>query len=158
MPKITGGEAINEIRKTDKKTRIIVLTSLEDEHLINAFLKYSDAYLLKTRETPKDFLKKLDEVAFTEKQEVRDYILQKIKKSKEEKISLTRRQLEITYAIKHGLKNNEIANKLSITQRAVEKMVQNLFAKFKVKTRHELAVKFDEKKVYGKLTDEKDNE
>jgi len=158
MPQITGGEAIYEIRKKDKKTKIIVLTSLEDESLINAFLKYSDAYLLKTHETPKNFLKKLDEVAFTDKKEVRDYLLPKIRKSKEEKINLSLRQLEITYGIKHGLKNNEIAKKLFITKRAVEKAVQNLLVKFNVKDRHELAAKFDEKKVYGKIIDDKGDE
>lgn len=153
MPKMTGGEAIQEIRRVDKKVKIIVLTSLEDEYLINAFLQYTDAYLLKTKETPENFLEKLDEVAFSEKIETRSYLLSKIIQFKKKKIKVTKRQLEIIYSIKQGLQNQQIANKLFISNKTVEKTLKTLFEKFKVDNRHELAAKFDEKKKYGELDD-----
>jgi CheY-like chemotaxis protein len=36
MPKMTGAEALKEIRKTDKKTPIVMLTSVAEENMIES--------------------------------------------------------------------------------------------------------------------------
>lgn len=143
MPILTGGEAIKEIRRTDSFVKIIVLTSQEEKYLLEALNPFVDAYLFKSREKPEDILEKLDEVAGLRSLQTRKYVTSLLLEEEEPTDDLSRQVIE---KLKKGAPNKEIAADLNISAKYVERMLTELFKKYKVKNRVELITRIIELK------------
>lgn len=141
MPVLTGGEAIKEIRRTDSTVKIIVLTSQEERYLLEALNPFVDEYLFKSREKPEDILEKLDEVAGFKQHQTRKYVTSLLLEEEEPTDDLSRRVME---KLKRGAPNKEIAADLNISAKYVERLLTELFKKFKVRNRGELMTRIIE--------------
>jgi DNA-binding NarL/FixJ family response regulator len=151
MPGLPGNTVIEEIRKTDKETIIIVLTQNSDRDSVEAMYPLVNTYLIKNRETPKQLLEKLDSIALYRTQEFRKYILDIMNTQTVEKDGLSYREFEICSLIKSKHTNQEIADKLFLSIKTIEKNITVIFKKFRVKSREELIEKLSMNKQPWKL-------
>lgn len=145
MPILTGGEAIKEIRRSDTCVKIIVLTSQEEKFLLEALNPFVDAYLFKSKEKPEDILEKLDEVAGLRQHQTRKYLTSMLLEEDGHSSDLSR---EVIERLKKGASNKDIAADLRISAKYVEKILTELFKKYKVKNRVELIAKILEMKEF----------
>jgi DNA-binding NarL/FixJ family response regulator len=141
MPGLPGSTVIEEIRKTDNETIIIVLTQVDDRDSVEALYPLVNTYLIKSKETPRQLLEKLDSIAIFKMQEFRKYILDIMNAKTVEKDGLNYREFEICALIKSGHSNPEIADKLFLSIKTIEKNITTIFKKFRVKSREELIEK-----------------
>ncbi len=141
MPGLQGNAVIEEIRRTDKETIIIVLTQISHRDSVEAMYPLVNTYLIKSRETPQQLLEKLDSIALYRTPEFRKYILDIMNTQTAEKDGLSYREFEICTLIKSKHTNQEIANKLFLSIKTIEKNITALYKKFRVKSREELIEK-----------------
>lgn len=138
MPRLGGIELITEIRRTNLKLRILVLSMYDDAQFVARALKAgANGYLLKHA---------LDEDLFHAIEAVFDgeeFISQLIDRSvlREfifEDSDLTSREREVLHLIAEGMTNGEIARVLSISPHTVTRHRANLMKKLNVHNRVEL--------------------
>lgn len=147
MPKMTGIEAIPEIRKVSPESYIIMLTAFEDFlHLEKALTAGADGYLTKgispqilqeavvkvvegERVFSKSIVKLLSERRMT------------YDETNDLNVSITKREEEILQLIAQGLTNSEISDKLGLSVRTVESHRYNLIKKLNLRNASQL-VKF----------------
>ncbi len=147
MPKMTGIDAIPEIRKVSPQSYIIMLTAFEDFlHLEKALTAGADGYLTKgispqilqeavikvvegERVFSKSIVKLLSERRMT------------YDETNDLNVSVTKREEEILKLIAQGLTNSEISDKLGLSIRTVESHRYNLIKKLNLRNASQL-VKF----------------
>ncbi len=138
MPRMNGMEAISEIKKRFKETKILVLTVHKTEEYILATLKAgADGYILK--DSTHAELKMAVKNVLSGKQYISPGISEKVIEGylegrKTLKVrtaweTLTQREREILKLIAEGYKNKEIADDLCISVKTVEKHRANLMEK-----------------------------
>lgn len=137
MPELNGLEVIQEISKNYPKIRIIVLTTYNEQFLINKTKDLgAHGYLLKTSNF-KDILKAIEIVKdggiyFPDS-------ISKIYSEPPHKVSflniykLTPRELEIIHLISRGLSNKQIADTLFLSLFTVETHRKNIMLKLNLK-------------------------
>lgn len=147
MPKMTGIEAIPEIRKVSPESYIIMLTAFEDfMHLEKALTAGADGYLtkgispqilqeavLKVVEGERVFSKSIVKL-LSDRRMTYD-------ETNDLNVSITKREEEILQLIAQGLTNNEISEKLGLSIRTVESHRYNLIKKLNLRNASQL-VKF----------------
>lgn len=147
MPKMTGIEAIPEIRRVSPDSYIIMLTAFEDFlHIEKALTAGADGYLTKGI-SPQI----LQEAVFKVVEGERVFSKSIVKLLSERKmnydetndlnVSITKREEEILKLIAQGLTNSEISNKLGLSIRTVESHRYNLIKKLNLRNASQL-VKF----------------
>lgn len=151
MPRLSGYAAIEEIRKSDTQTMIIVLTQIFEKESVEALYPHVNTYLIKSKETPELLLEKIDSIALYKNQEFRKYILDIMKKKDVQSEGLSYREFEVCYHIKAGLTNKQITEKLFLSLKTVEKTITLIFKKFKVSSREDLIKKINANKQPWKL-------
>lgn len=147
MPKMTGIDAIPEMRKVSPQSYIIMLTAFEDFlHLEKALTAGADGYLTKgispqilqeavikvvegERVFSKSIVKLLSERRMT------------YDETNDLNVSVTKREEEILKLIAQGLTNSEISDKLGLSIRTVESHRYNLIKKLNLRNASQL-VKF----------------
>ncbi|OGP86729.1 MAG: DNA-binding response regulator [Deltaproteobacteria bacterium RBG_16_48_10] len=138
MPRMTGVDAIREIRKRVPETKIVVLTVHKTEEYILATLKAgADGYVLKDA-THDELIMALNHVLIG-KSYISPGISEKViegylegRKSIKSQTSwetVTHREREILKLIAEGYRNKEIAEYLCISVKTVEKHRANLMEK-----------------------------
>jgi DNA-binding NarL/FixJ family response regulator len=138
MPRMNGMEAISEIKKRFKETKILVLTVHKTEEYILATLKAgADGYILKDS-THAELMMAVKNV-LSGKQYISPGISEKViegylegrktLKARTAWETLTQREREILKLIAEGYKNKEIADDLCISVKTVEKHRANLMEK-----------------------------
>jgi DNA-binding NarL/FixJ family response regulator len=138
MPRMTGLDAISEIKKRFKGTKILVLTVHKTEEYILATLKAgADGYVLKDA-THTELMMAVKNV-LGDKHYISPGISEKViegylegrrtLKTKSSWETLTQREREILKLIAEGCKNKEIADYLCISPKTVEKHRANLMEK-----------------------------
>ncbi len=138
MPRMNGMEAISEIKKRFKETKILVLTVHKTEEYILATLKAgADGYILKDS-THAELMMAVKNV-LSGKQYISPGISEKViegylegrktLKARTAWETLTQREREILKLIAEGYKNKEIADELCISVKTVEKHRANLMEK-----------------------------
>jgi len=138
MPRMNGMEAISEIKKRFKETKILVLTVHKTEEYILATLKAgADGYILKDS-THAELMMAVKNV-LSGKQYISPGISEKViegylegrktLKTRTAWETLTQREREILKLIAEGYKNKEIADDLCISVKTVEKHRANLMEK-----------------------------
>ncbi|MBL4933408.1 response regulator transcription factor [Clostridium paridis] len=143
MPIINGVEATKELVK-NKKTKIIILTTFdEDEYIREGIKNGASGYLLKST-PPKDIIQSIKMVA-AGNHVYGSEIIEKLKDSLEKKISInkelfTERELQIMEAISEGLSNKEIAAKLFISEGTVKNYISSILDKTDLSHRTQIAI------------------
>jgi len=138
MPRMTGMEAIREIKKVSPKTKVLVLTVHEaDEYVLATFRAGADGYALKdsTRHelviAIRMVLAGQPYVSPSISEKVVEGYLEGNKKLKKSSFweTLTSRQREVLKLIAEGYKNKEIADHLYISTKTVERHRADLMEK-----------------------------
>lgn len=146
MPRMDGVEAITEIKKDWEDAKIIVLTSFsDDEKVFSAIRSGALGYLLKDS-SPQDLLTAIHTVASGEgflSPTIASKVMREINqppKLPPTKDPLTERENEILQLVAQGLTNDQIAEKLVVSERTVRTHVSNILAKLQLANRTQAAL------------------
>lgn len=147
MPKMSGLEAIRELKHQDPAVRIIVMTAHAAEEYVFAALEAGvDGYFLKDG-SQEELLLAIATVfdgrryicPGVSEQVIEGYLHGRPRLKKQTAWeSLTPREIEIVKLVAEGYKNREIAEELFISIKTVEKHRSNLMAKLNLKGAAEL--------------------
>lgn len=145
MPGKNGLETLEEIRRSGKKEKVILLTIHDEvEYLKRAKDIGVDGYVLKDSDS--DTLKKAIFTVATGGSYIEPLLNEKLKEklsvsySEEIKSSLTKREMHILRLIAEGQYNKEIAATLNISEKTVKNHISCIFKKINVSDRTQAAV------------------
>jgi NarL family two-component system response regulator LiaR len=146
MPRKDGLEVIAEIKQHELETRILVLTSFaEDEKVFPAIKAGAQGYLLKDT-TPHSLLQAIRDVYHGESS-LHPTIARKLIGELHRPSSpppageeLTEREVEVLSLVAQGLSNQEIADRLVVSERTVRKHVSNILGKLHLANRTQAAL------------------
>lgn len=141
MPGLNGYELTKKIKALLPETKVLALSMFGERTTISEMLQAGvSGYVLKNtgREELIKALTRLQEgkLFFSDEvsAEMMKAINDKVAEPPEEKISLTERELEIIKLIAKELSNQQIGEKLHISERTVESHRKNIFRKTNTKT------------------------
>jgi len=147
MPGMDGVEATRLAKDISPRTQIVVLTSYhDDEHIFPALQAGALSYILKDVEMDElaDAVFKASRGEATLHPQVASRVIQELHGRKKDEnapgVELTKRELEILKMIAQGMSNNEIAEKLVISQYTVKGHVSNILTKLHLADRTQAAV------------------
>jgi DNA-binding NarL/FixJ family response regulator len=148
MPGMNGVEATRRIRAQNPKTRVLVLTTFDDdEWVFDAIRAGASGYLLK--DTPREKVIEALRGTMTGKTYVDPLVAGKLMEqvaSKQEQPSklvtekLTGREVDVLRLIARGLSNAEIAEKLLLSEGTIRNHVSAIFTKLDVSDRTQAAI------------------
>jgi NarL family two-component system response regulator LiaR len=146
MPRMGGLEAIAAIKQDDPDARILVLTSFdEDEKVFQAIKSGALGYLLKDA-SPHELLRAIREVHRGEPS-MQPTIAHKVMRELHRTSNLppteeplTAREVEVLKLVAEGLSNQEIADRLVISERTVRTQVSNILSKLYLANRTQAAL------------------
>lgn len=143
MPELDGVEATRRIRELSPSTRVIALTSFDDDDRIFPAIKAGAAgYLLK--DVPPQEL--VDAVRRVHRGEallhpvVAGRLMQEVAAETPAAETLTERELEVLRLIARGLPNKLIARDLGVSEKTVKTHVSNILAKLHLSDRTQVAL------------------
>jgi two-component system, NarL family, response regulator LiaR len=146
MPRKDGIGAIREIKEHSPEARILVLTSFaEDDQVFPAIKGGALGYLLKDS-SPRELLQAIREVhqgdSFLDPVVARKVIQMLTRPSDLPKTTdpLSERELEVLRLIAEGLTNQEIADRLVISERTARNHVGNILSKLHLANRTQAAL------------------
>jgi len=142
MPRLDGVGAIAEIKKDWPEAKILVLTSFVDDEKVFAAIKAGAlGYLLKDS-SPEELL---NGIRSTYRGEVylhptiASKLIRELKQPASDKPKtespLTEREVEILQFVSKGLSNDDIAEKLVVSERTVRTHISNILAKLQLANR-----------------------
>ena len=146
MPILNGVETLAEMRRRDCMTKVIVLTTFdEDEYIEKSLNQGAIGYLLKNT-TPDKIIDTI-KMAYNGISVIQEDILKRYKeigqstpKGKIDKSLFTDREYEVIVGISQGLSNKEISNKLYISEGTVKNYITSILNKTDLKHRSQIAV------------------
>lgn len=146
MPNKNGLETLEEIKKINKKVKVIFLTvHNEVDYLLKAVEIGADGYVLKDSGSAE--LINAIQIVMSGKSYIQPDMIpilnskMVVRNSDREKIrGLTKRELEVLVLVSEGMFNKEIADKLSISERTVKNHISSIFKKIDVSDRTQAAV------------------
>ena len=152
MPEVNGVEATAMIKKDFPQTKIIVLTTFnDDEYIYDALKNGASGYMLKDA-SPKEILEAVRTVynggALIQSEvavKVIDQFSQLAKDTGDKHIDpkaelLTDREIEICRLIAEGKNNKEIADELYLSQGTVKNYITKMLLKLDLRDRTQLAI------------------
>jgi NarL family two-component system response regulator LiaR len=146
MPGKDGLEALCEIREQDPQARILVLTSFaEDQRVFPAIKAGALGYLLKDS-SPQDLLRAIREVYHRDSYLsplIARKVIQELHRAPELSSGpepLSERELDVLHLIAEGLSNQEIADRLVISERTARNHVGRILAKLHLENRTQAAL------------------
>ena len=147
MPEMNGVETVKELKVSGSTTKVVMLTTFEDEEYILQAMAYgASGYLFK--DIPYDKLaecvKEVYEGRFMMPQKVAEVLAKNLysaeaQKKKENPYDFTERELQVAEMIKDGFNNKQIAKTLYISEGTVKNYVSNIYAKTQTDNRVEVA-------------------
>ncbi len=149
MPEMTGLEAAKIIGDKYPEVQIIILSMHKDEEYVMEGLNFNISGYVVKDSVADEIVIAINKVLAGGKyfsREVIDTALNSYKEIKEEQqkkeqVQLTKRELEVLNDISDGLKSQEIAEKLFISERTVEAHRGNIMKKLEAKNMAELIKK-----------------
>lgn len=162
MPVMNGVEAVKEIKKRGINTKILILTTFnEDEYVFDAMKYGANGYLLKDVKGERlyEVIKSInagniilqDEITHKVVNAFRSMSSPKEEEPKEKKViegefeSLTEREVEIANLIMEGLNNKEIAERLYLSIGTVKNYTSKILSKLGLRDRTQIAVYLKER-------------
>ena len=147
MPEMDGVETTRRLKQISPRTRVIVLTSYDqDEHIFPAIRAGALSYLLK-EVSPQDLVDAVRKAARGEAvlhPRVAARVVQELHGAQRDQpnafIELSERELEVLRLIANGLSNTAIADRLVISEKTVKSHVGNILNKLHVADRTQAAV------------------
>jgi NarL family two-component system response regulator LiaR len=146
MPLKSGQEAIEEIKESDPDARILVLTSFGDDDTVFAAIKAGALGFLLKDSTPIELLQAIRNVHEGKSSLHPDIALKLVKElSRPSDLPptaepLTEREEEVVKLVAQGLSNQEIAERLTITERTVRAHVSSILGKLHLANRTQAAL------------------
>lgn len=144
LPEVDGLQLCNIIRKENKLSKIIGLTSADDSSIITQLLhRGANGYLLKNMERS-ELLEAIDKVMDGKvylSKAANEKVLEhfsSVSTALNEIPAITRREREILILLENGLNGPQIAEKLFISPFTVETHRRNLMQKLNVNSTHQL--------------------
>ena len=135
MPQMDGMEAAKLIREVKPATKIIMLTTYNDNEIISELVHIGvSGYLLKNSDRSElvEAIKKVMSGRYYFSAEVEDIIMQGVSEKKEKDVVvLTEREKQIIGLLGKEYTNEKIANELNISYRTVETHRKNIMHKTK---------------------------
>lgn len=161
MPRLSGIELTRQLLKKEKQVAVVILTVAEDDDTVyEAFRAGALGYLLKTS-TPQDVI---ESIRLADKGEAKitpriaTKVLEDFRRIREdddtddsELYVLSERESEILDLVAQGMRNKEIATKLSIAEKTVKNHVSNILKALQVNSRTEAAMKAVKAKLVEKI-------
>jgi len=146
MPRKDGLEAVKEIKAQRSQARILILTSFSDDDKVLAAIKAGAVgYLLKDS-SPQQLVEAIFEVhqgGYSLDPTLATMLIREISqptKLPPSEDPLTNRELETLQSLAQGLTNQEIAEKMSISERTVGKHVSSILEKLHLANRTQAAL------------------
>lgn len=148
MPKMGGIDFTIWLRQNYPKTKVIILSSYDDEAYILATLRAgANGYLLKNS-PPQDLIRTIEEVVANRSSldpGITEKIVHLVTEPQAQQTSPehmpSKRELEILNLVAQGLTNNEVGEKLHISSRTVQGHLSKIYNKLDVDTRTEAVTK-----------------
>lgn len=146
MPLKSGQEAIEEIKESDPQARILVLTSFGDDDTVFAAIKAGALGFLLKDSTPIELIQAIRNVHNGKSSLHPDIALKLVKElSRPSDLPptaepLTEREEEVVKLVAQGLSNQEIAERLTITERTVRAHVSSILGKLHLANRTQAAL------------------
>ncbi len=149
MPEMTGLEAAKIIGDKYPEIQIIILSMYKDEEYVMEGLNFNISGYVVKDSVAEEIVVAINKVLSGGKyfsREVIDTALNSYKEIKQEQkkkedVQLTKREIEVLHDISNGLKSQEIAEKLFISERTVEAHRGNIMKKLQAKNMAELIKK-----------------
>jgi NarL family two-component system response regulator LiaR len=146
MPRMSGLEAIGEIKRENPEARILVITSFaEDNKVFPAIKTGALGYLLKDS-SPQQLLQAIREVSRGESSlhpTIARKLIREISRPSDlppAEEPLTAREVEVLQLVATGLSNQEIAENLVVSERTVRNHVSNILTKLHLANRTQAAL------------------
>ena len=146
MPEMDGLEAIRELRSRMARTRILVLTSFAgDDKVFPAIKAGALGYLLKDS-SPEELVQAIRQVYRGESSLhplIARKVLQEISRPSDRPPTpepLTEREVEVLQLVAQGCSNQDIADRLVITEATVRSHVSNILGKLHLASRTQAAL------------------
>jgi NarL family two-component system response regulator LiaR len=146
MPRKGGIEAIREIKEQDPGARILVITSFaEDEKVFPAIKAGAQGYLLKDS-SPRELLKAIRDI-YEGQPSIHPTIARKLMREIQRPSELpaateplTEREAEVLSLVAQGLTNQEVADRLFVSERTVRTHVSSILSKLHLANRTRAAL------------------
>lgn len=154
MPILNGVDTIREIKRRGYKTKIIVLTTFdEDEYIVKSIKNGANGYLLKSNPPDKiiETIRMVHDGISVIQDDILDKFKVKITETSEGNIDrelFTDREIDIIKEISKGLNNREIGVKLFISEGTVKNHITAILSKTGLKHRTQIAIYYLKGKIY----------
>lgn len=145
MPIKNGVEATREICEKSK-TKVLILTTFDDDEFINDAIKYgAKGYLLKSN--PPEKIKNAIKMVYGGNAVIENVVLDRLKESlkasnvgKIDKSLFSEREFQIIESISRGLSNREISKELFISEGTVANYITSILNKTGLQHRTQIAI------------------
>lgn len=146
MPELDGIEAIRQIKQQGGTTRVLVLTSFAtDDKVYPAIEAGADGYLLKDSgsETLLQAIRSVHQGQTSLHPEITKKILRRLARKVEQPLApeqLTPREVDVLRLVAQGLSNQQIADRLVVSEPTVRTHMTNILGKLQLTSRTQAAL------------------
>ncbi len=144
MPEMDGVQATNKISKSSPAPEILIITSFsEEERIIKAIKSGASGYLIKDA-SPDELIRAIRDVYRGESTldpKIAGTVFRSVQnKSEDSTEELTERETDVLKLLAEGLSNDDIADKLYISERTARSHVSNILGKLDLSNRTQAAL------------------